>query len=130
MKTGVKISLALMMLTLTSCKTAMLVKPGRMTVVMKNPDQMASSIKQALRSRRWIISKEEPGTIYAKLLVRSHMAEIKIDYDDKSFDIQYVNSHNLKYKKKPDGTEYIHRHYNSWIQNLTNDIYTYTSQEE
>lgn len=130
MKTGVKLMMALTLLTLTSCKTAMLVNPGRMTVAAQDRDQMASAIKQALFGRRWAIAKEEPGVIHATLFARSHVAKIKIVYDRESFDIQYVDSTNLKYQKKPDGTEYIHRHYNSWIQNLVNDINLYASHAE
>ena len=67
--------------------------------------------------RGWIVKKIEPGQLEATIYVRSHMAQVTIDYTASGYSIRYKDSTNLGYK---DGK--IHRNYNKWVQNLNMDI--------
>jgi hypothetical protein len=78
-------------------------------------------IKKALivagSQRNWVMREVEPGKLEATLLLRSHMAKVLVSYDTSSYAISYLDSKNLKHKNGK-----IHRNYNSWVQNLSNDI--------
>jgi len=84
--------------------------------------EVGKAVKLAMIQRGWAASSAKPGKILAVLHIRKHTAKVLITYDKKSVKIKYVGSENLKYKKKEDGTEIIHKNYNSWIRNLATDI--------
>jgi hypothetical protein len=84
-------------------------------------EDIAKAIKSALIAREWTVQREENGVIEAKLLVRSHTADIRIPFNKDSVYIQYVSSTNLLYDEKQ-GIKYIHRNYNKWIKLLERDI--------
>lgn len=73
-------------------------------------NQVEKAILKAGVEKGWAMTVRKPGTIDANILVRSHKAEIEINYDEKTYSIKYKDSHNLLYK---DGK--IHRNYNKWI---------------
>lgn len=122
MKKLMTVLIAVAPLALSSCRTAMLYDPQRISIQGASREQMRNAITQALAGRGWVISDERPGAIDATLNVRRHTARITIAYDEGSFDIGYLGSTNLKYDKRASGTEKIHKNYNSWIHNLVQDI--------
>jgi hypothetical protein len=83
--------------------------------------QIESAIRQALIKQKWSIQSMHPGSIHARLRVRSHTADIQISYDDKFIHIQYLSSINLLHKEE-NGTQYVHRAYNNWVKNAETHI--------
>lgn len=80
-------------------------------------DQVRTAIVDAAHSKGWSVQDGAGGRLLATLYVRSHMAEVEIDYSPKAYGISYVNSENLLYN----GSN-IHRNYNKWIQLLETRI--------
>jgi hypothetical protein len=79
--------------------------------------QRANQIRRAGAGRGWQMQEIRPGLIRGTLVLRDHLAVVDIPYDAQRFSIRYADSRNLLY----DGAS-IHRNYNSWVQNLANDI--------
>jgi hypothetical protein len=65
----------------------------------------------------WVVRQDDPGEIVAEVLVRTHRAEVEIDYSSTQYSILYKDSENLLY----DGSS-IHRNYNKWVQLLEKKI--------
>lgn len=105
--------------------------------------QVASAIKKGMSRRGWRVEKEEPNKILAVIFVRDHVVKNTITWDKKDVRISYADSTNMKYEmrepksnsgglfdfddakdkdKKAEPVPYIHSRYNSWSQNLANDI--------
>lgn len=82
-----------------------------------NMAQIEKAIVEAGAGRGWVMSVVEPGQIIGTLNIRSHQARVLITYDEKTYNIDYKDSVNLKY----DGQK-IHQNYNRWIQYLERDI--------
>ena len=112
----------LCLLLLGSCRTAKLYNTGRVPVEASSAEHMREAILGALAARDWVAAEDQPGMIQASLFVRAHTAKVRIEYDADSFSINYVDSTNLKYQKRSDGTEYIHDNYNSWVRILMREI--------
>ncbi|HVY07913.1 MAG TPA: hypothetical protein VHB46_18200 [Burkholderiales bacterium] len=89
----------------------------------KSPSMNAigEAIKQAGMGLGWVMTEQSPGKIIGTLNLRTHQAVVAVTYDATSYNINYVDSHDLKYDAQK-GT--IHRNYNGWIQNLNNAIQT------
>jgi len=119
--------MTLLLVVVPACREKPLWNPGSVAVATSSREHMRNAIDLALRHRGWAIAKEEPGRVEATLYIRSHVANIAIEYDDKQYNITYLDSQNLKYRKKADGTEWIHGNYNEWIENLVRDISVYAS---
>lgn len=85
----------------------------------------AEDVRRALvasgTSRGWVMTPQEPGVLIARLNVRKHMAEARVDYSATAFSIHYSSSSNLDYGTNRKGEPVIHRNYNRWINNLRND---------
>lgn len=84
--------------------------------------QAGKAAKAALIGRGWVVSGEQPGTIDATLTGNDYVAKIRIRYDAHQIAISYVDSSNLKYKVKRDGTRLIHTNYMGWMKYLAGDI--------
>ncbi|MBJ7222273.1 MULTISPECIES: hypothetical protein [unclassified Brenneria] len=80
-------------------------------------DQIKTAILAAGQQRKWIMTPIYSGVIEGRLIQRSHVANIRINYSTTSYSINYVSSQNLLA-----GEGKIHRNYNSWINNLDRDI--------
>jgi hypothetical protein len=65
----------------------------------------------------WVMQPAGPGKISGRLALRTHLAEVDIEHNTKTYSIKYRDSQNLDAK---DGT--IHKNYNSWVQNLDRAI--------
>ncbi|WP_394173835.1 putative periplasmic lipoprotein [Thalassotalea litorea] len=83
--------------------------------------KVQDSIIDALKYKRWTIEEKKPGEVVANIYVRSHQARIRITYDTQNYNIEYVDSSNLKYSEQKNT---IHRNYNKWIQLLEQEIDT------
>lgn len=83
--------------------------------------QVEKAIKKGIINKGWTVVKSESGVMYAKILVRSHMAKVKISYTAKSIKIEYDDSSNLGYREKG-GEPRIHGNYNRWVQYLEQSI--------
>jgi hypothetical protein len=84
---------------------------------VKTADEMKKAIYAACFGRGWTVKDISPDMIVATLILRDSMAIVEIKYDSKNYNIFYKESTGLK----SDG-QTIHKNYNSWIQNLDNDI--------
>ena len=74
--------------------------------------QVEKSIRKALVQKGWTVKEHTSGRIVADILVRSHSAEILIEYSTTNYSINYVDSNDLRYNAKKNT---IHKNYNNWI---------------
>lgn len=112
-------------LTLTACaKTHQLYNANTIipTAQRTTLENTGKQIEKALQYKRWEIKSHKPGVIEADIHVRRHSAAIKIEYSEKRFAINYVDSVNLKYNQ---ARGKIHRNYNRWINMLESEILYY-----
>lgn len=65
----------------------------------------------------WVMQPTSPGKMNGRLSVRTHVAEIEIEHDTKTYSIKYRDSQNLGA-----GDGMIHRQYNNWVINLDKAI--------
>ena len=80
----------------------------------------AGSRRGRAGSRRgWTFQDAGEGKLVGKIALRKHRATIDVSYDRETFDISYRDSEKLNYNE---GQGVIHTNYNSWIQNLAQDI--------
>ena len=82
--------------------------------------EVEDAIIAATKERGWQTRIVAPGHIEATIYVRAHMAKVTITYAGESYEINYLDSNNLKYNPAK-GT--IHSNYNKWIRNLDSSIY-------
>jgi len=103
--------------------------PACRSARIKNPDPVrAAATESATRdaivaacdSENWMITKEEPGEIHAKCMVRGkHELSVVIRYTSDDVRVEYEGSHHLDYSKDWFGHESIHKNGNSWMKNLS-----------
>ncbi len=79
--------------------------------------QVKNAIFEAGQQQNWIMRLDTPGIIDAHLMTRDHRADIRIQYSEKEYRINYVSSQNLR---ADNGR--IHRNYNRWIRKLDHAI--------
>jgi hypothetical protein len=65
----------------------------------------------------WQMQPTAPGKISGRLVLRTHVAEVDVEHNTKSYSIKYRDSQNLEAR---DGM--IHKAYNGWIENLDKAI--------
>lgn len=85
-------------------------------------DDVTKAIVRAGSALGWQMAPTQPGHITGTLYLRTHVAIVDVNYDQKNYSIKYRDSKNLDY----DGTN-IHKNYNGWIQNLDKGIRTQLS---
>lgn len=85
--------------------------------------EVARAIGQALMYRNWMVTAKQPGRVDATLYLRGNQADIRIDYDDRTVRIAYVDSRGLEEHNK-DGVRQITGRYLVWMQYLSGDIAT------
>lgn len=79
-----------------------------------------NAIKTCSSARGWKFSKAAPGKLIGQLSVRGkHYVEVDVEYSSTVFKISYRDSQNMKYNA---ARNTIHKRYNSWVENLTNDV--------
>lgn len=74
-----------------------------------------------MNNTAWKIISHKEGIVVARVLVRSHAAQVEIWYDEAGYSIKYVTSQNLNYSES-NGEKVIHRNYNKWIITLDRNI--------
>lgn len=98
-----------------------LVDPAPIATRGKDQTQVKAAIMTGLKNFGWRVSSDDPGKIVAVYTRGRHAATISLTYDAQAIMIKYVDSRELKYEVR-EGTRYIHRRYNDWVQNLANHI--------
>lgn len=79
--------------------------------------QVENAIVTGMTTRGWVPKVIAPGHVEARLLIRSHMVAVDIEFRETTYSITYKDSDNLKYKNGK-----IHRNYNRWVANLNLDL--------
>jgi hypothetical protein len=106
---------------LSGCVTNPIVNVSDQSVVTNNPNYTEADVKKAIiragAGLGWNMNADKPGHILATLHLRTHMAQVDINYNKQKYSITYKDSENLDYDGKN-----IHRNYNGWIQNLDKAI--------
>ena len=107
---------------LTGCGAAAVynVKSNPVKVISsKTSNDVYKAIKRAGASLGWIVNKVNDGEAKATIHLRTHTANVRINYNKTNYSITYINSVNLKYDASKNT---IHTNYNGWIQNLERAI--------
>lgn len=84
--------------------------------------QVGKAVKGALIGRNWTIAAEHADGIDAALNGNDYQAKIHVGFDTHAVRIRYVDSTNLKYEVKKDGSRLIHTNYMNWMRYLSGDI--------
>lgn len=85
--------------------------------------QVETAIINASAHRGWQFKRGNNGALIGTLLVRGkHFVAVDVVYDSKAYKITYRDSKNMNYDP---ATKTIHKRYNSWVENLDNDIKFY-----
>lgn len=87
-----------------------------------NAVQVGKAVKAALIGRGWTVTEQQDGSVSASLSRDEWVAKIRVDYSVEKVQIRYVDSTNLKYEVKRDGTRLIHSNYMGWMKFLSGDI--------
>ena len=82
--------------------------------------EISKAIVNAGHSLGWSMQPTAPGKISGRMALRTHVAEIDVEHNTRSYSIRYRDSSNLEAK---DGL--IHSEYNRWIGNLDRAIRSY-----
>jgi len=80
-------------------------------------NDIAKAIERAGDSLGWQLTADGPGVFTGRLLLRSHVAVVAIEYDVKAYSILYRESVNLGANEG-----LIHPAYNQWIHSLDRAI--------
>ncbi|MDX7997940.1 hypothetical protein FE394_01700 [Xenorhabdus sp. Reich] len=119
MKTSHKLLISLAcIVTLAGCARNVPILTPQTTIMTHNSE---SSVKKAIleagKKRKWVMTEVSPGVINGFLKNRDHDVQIRINYTNKNYSINYVTSHKLR-----EHNGKIHRNYNRWVNNLDRDI--------
>ena len=118
-----KILIVVLMLLIAGCTSKPVLNlyevtvPGSTNGKTSSIETVQSAIILAAKRKGWSPRVIKPGLIEASINVRSHSAKVAINYTEASYNIEYLDSHNLKYNGKK-----IHRNYNNWVVNLSRTI--------
>src|SRR5438105_233425 len=114
-KEGLVIAAALFMI--VACVAQPVLNVSEAPIATNRPNASSDDIRQAIvragSGLGWQMTPDRPGHITGRLLLRTHVAVVDVDYTQTTYSIKYKESTNLDY----DG-EKIHKNYNGWIQNL------------
>jgi len=88
------------------------------------PGNLRIAVAEALLPYNGSITEERPGALVLRLAPRTHVANVRLDYDAKGFSITYLSSENLDYEKNRKGREFIHPNYNAWINRIADQVVT------
>jgi hypothetical protein len=123
MRTWIRSASIVLVLAIAACTTKPVYNVERSTFNAKDSlsnEQASEAIFNAGSHLGWSMTEIAPGHIRADINVRGkHQASVDINYDGRGYSIAYVDSENLKYDAEKG---VIHRNYNSWVQNLDNQI--------
>src|SRR5688572_6126069 len=119
LKQGLVIAATLLIIACATTQPVHNVTEAPIATNKPNPsmDQVQAAIVRAGSGLGWQMAADRPGHITGRLLLRTHVAVVDIDYSPSVYSIKYRESTNLDY----DGGN-IHKNYNGWIQNLDKAI--------
>jgi hypothetical protein len=81
---------------------------------------LENAFKTCSSARGWRFTRVSSGKLIGKLSVRGkHYVEVEVEYSSKAYKISYRGSKNMRYNAT-DNT--IHKRYNSWVTNLSDDV--------
>ena len=110
-------------LLLGACRTAPIYNVEAQPIAVSASTYTLEDVRKAIiraGSRRgWTFQDSGEGMLVGTIALRKHRATIDVSYDKETFDITYRDSEELRYNE---GKGVIHTNYNSWIQNLAQDI--------
>ena len=110
-------------LLLGACRTAPIYNVEAQPIAVSASTYTGEDVRKAIiraGSRRgWTFQDAGEGKLVGMIALRKHRATIDVRYDKETFDITYRDSEELSYSE---GQGAIHTNYNSWIQNLAQDI--------
>jgi hypothetical protein len=118
--TGVAVGITLTALAV-ACTSAPLLLPQPISV-NANARVTRAAILNGMALRGWAIEKEEPNRVLARLNSRTHVAQVWIDYAGSKIQFRYGGSTSLGCVPAGDSCSAIHRSYNRWVFNLSQDI--------
>ncbi len=120
-KTLLLLPLLFVTFTMTGCKSQPVknIESNAVPSTVKSANDVKDAIIRAGSSLGWVITEKDASTLQGTLLLRSHLAKIKIPYSKSSYSLLYQESRNLEFNPE-DKT--IHSNYNGWIQNLDRNI--------
>ena len=103
------------------CSRAALMMQPQPFPANPNPSVTHQAILAGMSQRGWFPESQGQGQVIARLDIRSHAVRVLIRYDASWIQMSYYDSSNLDYHVRGNQA-YIHRHYNTWVRNLANDI--------
>lgn len=75
-------------------------------------------LRKTLITRNWILIKDSPDEVDAKLNVRTHSITVRFSLSGKTIRFKYLDSVNMDYKVDRHGNPVIHRKYAGWMSNV------------
>src|SRR2546422_452683 len=100
----------LALLWLSGCaRTAVLHDPPPVSFFPLETTVVERAIVAAMAKLRWIPTREGPGVIRGTLHLRTHTVVVRVEYTNESYKISYVDSENMSYAQRKDGTKLIHK---------------------
>ena len=86
-------------------------------------DTAREAIRTAGARRGWVVVGDAPGQVSLRNNVRGkHLVVVKVIYDGRHMQVDYVSSENLNYRLTRGGVAHIHPKYHQWVGLLTQDI--------
>lgn len=136
--------LSSMIVMLSGCRTSPIHNIQDQSLVFGKSEISAEAISKSIvragSKAGWNMNANKSGHVLGTLYIKSHMAQVDIDYDSKKYSITYKNSTNLNYQVYTNeitdnkGNTHInksaeiHRNYNKWVQQLDREIKAELSQ--
>ena len=96
---------------------------GTLSGQQLTPEQVRGAIVAAGSNLGWYVVDAGPGKLEGRLYLRSHTAIVEIPYSATRYSIELKTTYNLD-----EGWGWVHRNYNSWVQNLDRNIQTQLSR--
>ncbi len=81
-------------------------------------DQVSRALGFALANPSWRLTKKEGNILYATYARGDHVISVRIVTAENTYQVFLENSYRMKYKKKQNGKEFIHRGYYTWLERL------------
>ncbi len=124
------LALSVVLLLLQACAGNPVVLPSPVEG-LSSASKTKAAILAGMDRKGWRVKEEKGDKILAAISVRSHQAEVWINYSSGEIVYSYGGSTNLKCKpaKSGDGCTSIHKKYNQWVDNLNRDIVVELNKE-
>lgn len=112
--------LTFVILVITGCGINKVYNVETKTFLEKPKDKSVyNAILESGKFLGWNMKQTSSDTIVAKIVLRNHIAKVKINFNENSYSIKLLEAQNLNYNKAENS---IHKNYNGWIKNLENQI--------